>query len=617
MNDAALSPGQIVGGDFEIIRPLGAGGMGAVYVVRQISTGAVRALKVMRSRFSRDPAFVQRFTLEAKASAQIRSRHVVEVVQAGVDSGLSLPWLAMEFLEGRTLEDAMERFGPPNAADAALLLEQLWHAMGAAHDARLVHRDLKPENLFLARGDSPGLEFTLKVLDFGIAKWLSAGEGAPTKQLVTPLWGAPEQSVAGAAIGPYTDVWALGLLVFWLFTGRPFWPVDGGLFVLQKAVHYDPIPPASARAVELGCGRPLGPDFDAWFARCVARERQERFTDARAAGLALRTVTLAWPGAAPRWSGDADSTGFGQTRPSAPTQPGGESLSSSPAARPSAGVNNSAPPLVAPPRDSPLPKVRARGRVAAVGIIVALATGVALVSKGHAPASNAQGGVPRSSAMAAMPAIPPEMRLIRGGPGPFALDRVEVEVERYRACVTAGACSQAVFRSEPSVAGSATPFDGLCNAQHPERTDHPINCVDRRQAQEYCAWVGKRLPTEAEWDFAGRGADKRTYPWGNRVPDSCDMAVVSGLCPRQPDSTRPVGSRSSEALSPFGIADLSGNVWEWVADDASADDGVLRGGGWDYPAERATVMARLTVPKTRADVNAGFRCALSLKAWAN
>jgi eukaryotic-like serine/threonine-protein kinase len=347
MNDAALSPGQVIGGDFEIIRPLGAGGMGAVYVARQASTGAVRALKVMRSRFSRDPAFVQRFTLEAKASAQVRSRHVVEVVQAGVDRALSLPWIAMEFLEGRTLEDAMERFGPPSAVDAALLLEQLWHALGAAHDARLVHRDLKPENLFLARGDSPGLAFTLKVLDFGIAKWLSAEEGAPTKQLVTPLWGAPEQSVAGAAIGPYTDVWALGLLVFWLFTGRPFWPADGGLFALQKAIHYDPIPPASSRAVELGCGRPLGTDFDAWFARCVAREPHERFRDAREAGVALRGVTLAWPAAARRWSGDAGSTGFGQTRPSTPTGPVREPLPAPPTSRPTAGVNSSAPPLVA------------------------------------------------------------------------------------------------------------------------------------------------------------------------------------------------------------------------------------------------------------------------------
>jgi serine/threonine protein kinase len=613
MNDPALSPGQLVGGDFEVIRPLGAGGMGAVYVARQVSTGAMRALKVMRSRFSQDPAFVQRFTLEARASARIHSHHVVEVVQAGVDSTLSLPWLAMEFLEGRTLEEAMDRFGPPSAVDAALLLEQLWHAMSAAHDARLVHRDLKPENLFLARSDSPGLPFTLKVLDFGIAKWLTDVEAAPTQQLVTPLWGAPEQSVAGAPIGPYTDVWALGLLVFWLVTGRPFWPTDAGMLTLQKAIHYDPIPPASSRAVELGCARSLGVDFDAWFARCVARDPKERFTHAREAGIALRALALAWPAAAPRWSGDADSTGFGQTRPSKPTVAGRESDRAPLAPAPTTGVNPSAPPLVAAPRDSSAPKRRPWRRVAALGVVAAIVSGVALISKGHGPATKSQSD---PAATPAMPAIPPEMSLIRGGPGPYALDRVEVDVEHYRACVAARACSQATFRSETSEPVPRTSFDALCNVQHPERADHPINCVDRKQAQQYCVWVGKRLPTEAEWDYAGRGDDARSYPWGNRAPDSCDMAVVSGLCPRQPDSTRPVGSRSSKALSPFGIADLSGNVWEWVADDASSDDGVLRGGGWDHPAERATVTARLTVPKTRADVNAGFRCALSLKAWA-
>lgn len=611
MTDAALRSGQLVGGDFEVIRPLGAGGMGAVYLARQVSTGAVRALKVMRSRFSSDPAFVRRFTLEARASAQIRSRHVVEVVQAGFDEALSLPWLAMEFLEGTTLDAAMERFGPPAPADARELLEQLWHAMGAAHDARLVHRDLKPENLFLARGDGPGVVFTLKVLDFGIAKWLTSVEGAPTAQLVTPLWGAPEQSVAGAAVGPYTDVWSLGLLVFWLFTGRPFWPTDHGLLALQKAIHYDPVPPASARAVELGCGRALAPDFDAWFARCVARDPRERFTHAREAGVALQSVALAWPVAASRWSGDIDSTGYGRTRPSDPRALGPDAVGLPTAASPTAGLNTSAPMFVGAPRESVRPRARVWTLPVALGAAVAAAVGVA---KLRAPLPSSSAPVASRSASTATLAVPSEMRLVPGGERAFALDRVEVSVERYQACVAAGACKGT--GSRPGAVGPtpSTGFDELCNARHPERATHPINCVDRRQARAYCAWSGKRLPTEAEWDLAARGAEGRIYPWGDQAPGSCEMAVVSGLCTRQPTATRPVGSRSPNAFSPAGIADLSGNVWEWVADEAASPGvGVLRGGGWDYPAVRATTQARLTVPETHADVSDGFRCALSLE----
>jgi eukaryotic-like serine/threonine-protein kinase len=612
MLDTALSSGQRVGGDFEVIRPLGVGGMGAVYLARQVSTGAVRALKVMRARFSSDPAFVRRFTLEARASAQIRSRHVVEVVQAGFDEALSLPWLAMEFLEGTTLDSAMERFGPPSASAARALLDQLWHAMSAAHDARLVHRDLKPENLFLSAGDGPGVPFTLKVLDFGIAKWLTGVDGAPTAQLVTPLWGAPEQSVSGAAVGPYTDVWALGLLVFWLFTGQPFWPTDRGMLALQKAIHYDPIPLASARAAEVGCTRALTPEFDAWFARCVAREPHERFEHARAAGVALQALTLAWPAPGRPWSGDIDSTGYARTRPSDPSALGEGHAASTTKPGPTAGVNTSAPMFVGGPRESVRPRARAWTLPVALGVVAAAALGAAYLGRDHRPASSAPSAAHAASAATA-PVVPSEMSVIPGGERAFALDRLEVSVERYQACVAAGACTDTGSRPGVAAAAPDASFDALCNARHPERAAHPINCVDRRQARAYCAWKGKRLPTEAEWDLAARGAEGRLYPWGDQAPGSCEMAVVSGLCARQPEATRPVGSRSPQAQSPAGIADLSGNVWEWVTGDTeSAGGGVLRGGGWDYPASRATTRARLIVPETQADVSHGFRCALTL-----
>jgi iron(II)-dependent oxidoreductase len=117
------------------------------------------------------------------------------------------------------------------------------------------------------------------------------------------------------------------------------------------------------------------------------------------------------------------------------------------------------------------------------------------------------------------------------------------------------------------------------------------------------------LPRETEWEFAARGAEARLYPWGNTAPDTCEMAVVSGLCPRTPFATRPTGTRQAAALSAQGIADLSGNVWEWVSD--GTDTGVLRGGGWDYPKDRATGVARLEAAPAHADVSMGFRCALS------
>jgi formylglycine-generating enzyme required for sulfatase activity len=165
--------------------------------------------------------------------------------------------------------------------------------------------------------------------------------------------------------------------------------------------------------------------------------------------------------------------------------------------------------------------------------------------------------------------------------------------------------------SDP-VLGKSDAYHGLCNERYADRGRHPINCVSRAQATAYCRWLGKRLPTEAEWEFAARGGTTRIYPWGDAAPETCEMAVVSGLCTRNPVATRPAGSRQSSAQSAQGLADLSGNVWEWVSD--GVERGVLRGGGWDYAADRATTSARLEADPAHADVSMGFRCARSLAA---
>jgi formylglycine-generating enzyme required for sulfatase activity len=131
----------------------------------------------------------------------------------------------------------------------------------------------------------------------------------------------------------------------------------------------------------------------------------------------------------------------------------------------------------------------------------------------------------------------------------FDIDIHEVTVAQYRACVESDACS------EPDP----------CNFVRPGADDQPINCVDWEQARTYCAWVGKRLPTEAQWEKAARGPDERTFPWGEE-PADCERAVIAedgDGCGQ--DSTHAVGSRPAGA-SPYGALDMIGNVEEWVLD---------------------------------------------------
>jgi formylglycine-generating enzyme required for sulfatase activity len=217
----------------------------------------------------------------------------------------------------------------------------------------------------------------------------------------------------------------------------------------------------------------------------------------------------------------------------------------------------------------------------------------------------------------------------------YCIDKTEVTVAAYTQCVVSGKCKAA---QEPAKEG----FDSLCNGTRADRQNHPINCVDWNQAVAYCAWVKKRLPSEAEWEYAARGGEGRTYPWGNEAPSAKRLNNCGGECRalgkrlglgnwsvmyKDNDgwgATAPVGSFESGA-TPLGVLDMDGNVWEWTADwygaytaGASANPHgpkhgtyrVIRGGGWfhiDGTWPRGAYRGR-DEPAIRHAAQ-GFRCA--------
>jgi serine/threonine protein kinase len=247
-----LNPGTIFSGEFRIVRPLSAGGMGAVYVAQQASTGKLRALKLMHPTLLADPRLRERFEQEARVGALIKSNHVVQVIGAGVDQPTGVPWLAMELLEGEDLAACIRRRRNLQPSEVYEIFRQVGHALGAAHAVGVVHRDLKPENIFLARSqDATGLT-SVKILDFGIAKVVAESKTTATAALGTPLWMAPEQTDPRVPITPATDVWPLGLIAFTMLTGRVFWRTASdpmaGMTALMREILIDPMPPASQRA---------------------------------------------------------------------------------------------------------------------------------------------------------------------------------------------------------------------------------------------------------------------------------------------------------------------------------------------------------------------------------
>jgi len=430
----ALAPGSIFATDFRVVRTLGEGGMGAVYVAEQLSTGKQRALKTMHPQFVADAGLRERFAQEARIGGRIESEHVVDVVAAGIDAATGMPWLAMELLKGETVAEAVARgrFAEPRFAMESLL--QLGEVLSEAHAAGVVHRDLKPENLFLTttkRADTP---FVLKVLDFGIAKLLSEGASRVTAAIGTPMWMAPEQTEVGAPITPATDIWAFGLIAFFVVTGESYWrlKVDGrdvsGAALLRQIV-LDSLPPAGERAAQLGLTTPLPTGFDAWFARCVARQPVDRFESGAAALHGLRQLFEA---SSPSLSATVPADlGLARTQAALTPTPGiGATLPLAQTPRPAPPPTPAPSPVattdggiagVTPAPSSPKPRSR-RGRATRALIAVALLVGLRLVygAATHGGAKQGRDGKATSvatlaSASASSPAsaLPPRATLVQ------------------------------------------------------------------------------------------------------------------------------------------------------------------------------------------------------------
>ena len=308
MNTMQLAVGEVVGGRYRVEAELGRGGMAVVYRATHTGTGKPCALKVVHPHLVTRRELVDLFVREAQITGRIGNNpHIVDVFDAGADEARGIPFIAMELLAGETLAAVIETRGGLPRPLLRALMEQLADALDQAHRAGVIHRDLKPSNLFLTT-DRRG-EPLLKVLDFGIAKVLEQEAARTATQIGTPAYAAPEQMgptlrrvaeqqgvTIASQIAPSTDVWALGLIAFELFTGLPtghFWGVDS-LAELPAKVVLEQAESATSRAGDRAPNLPAG--FDAWFARCMRRNAAERWATA---GLAVAELVRLLDAAGP------------------------------------------------------------------------------------------------------------------------------------------------------------------------------------------------------------------------------------------------------------------------------------------------------------------------------
>ncbi len=289
---SALQPGQTFG-RYQIVRTLGVGSFGIVYEAVQYPLGRSVALKLLHDRTLSHPDAQARFEREAMAAARMRHPHIVEVFDFGAHEGTA--FLAMELLEGESLQALIRRSGALPQSLAVDLLLPIISAVAAVHDQGIIHRDLKPENILLTV--TPEREWHPKLLDFGIAKLEHAGpELTRTNALLgTPCYMSPEQVMQARSIDGRADQWSMGVMFYEAVTGaKPFFS-ETLLVIMTAITSEDPVPPRVHRP-ELDAG------FEAVILRALQRRPEDRFASMRDFGSAL--LPYASEAAQARWYSD-------------------------------------------------------------------------------------------------------------------------------------------------------------------------------------------------------------------------------------------------------------------------------------------------------------------------
>ncbi len=282
-------------GNYVILRELGKGGMGEVYVAEHALIRRPTALKVMKSDPARSTELIGRFEREVQLSANLTHPNTITVYDFGRAADADTFYYAMEYLEGLDLQKLVDRHGPLPPDRTCYILRQACGSLGEAHRAGILHRDVKPSNIFLT--ERGGLYDFVKVLDFGLAKDLGPEEDASLTRagqvFGTPLYIAPELARNEGSVAGSADLYSLACVAYFMLTGSPPFEGSSPYDVVSKHMNTEPRPPSEVAS------QPIPAELDEVILKCLAKNPGDRFSDVSALAEALENLRFD-----PPWSSD-------------------------------------------------------------------------------------------------------------------------------------------------------------------------------------------------------------------------------------------------------------------------------------------------------------------------
>ena len=279
MKTTGLSEGSRVG-KYIMKRRIGAGAMGEVFEAEHELTAERVAIKILTIEVNDSEIWLERFHREARAASKIGHPGIAQVHDAGFDETLGRYYLAMEFLEGETLSSRVAADGM-TLGSSLLMVFELLDALSAAHQASIIHRDVKPENIFIQR--LPDGSEKVKLLDFGIAKEQDRPSATSADSSIgTPYYMSPEQARASVDVSAQSDLWSVGVILYWLVEGRPPFIGESSYDIVMKACATNHAPMAKAKD--------LPPELVSLIEKCLQKRADERPVSAESMREVLHSV---------------------------------------------------------------------------------------------------------------------------------------------------------------------------------------------------------------------------------------------------------------------------------------------------------------------------------------